>query len=149
MAVSKPTIINRELTCYNFPGCGGNANRFVSIKNCYKLCHPYYRQRFIRLGLGRAEGDEGEGKSEGEGGEGEGGEGEGGDSSTEGEGGDSSSEGEGGDESSENGSESEDTSSEATTEEAQTEPDQPGMLYYRGADGKKEKIKPEIQVVHE
>lgn len=20
-------------------------NRFVSVKNCYKLCHPYYRQR--------------------------------------------------------------------------------------------------------
>lgn len=26
-------------------GCGGNANRFISVKNCYKLCHPYYRQR--------------------------------------------------------------------------------------------------------
>lgn len=26
-------------------GCGGNMNRFVSVKNCYKLCHPYYRQR--------------------------------------------------------------------------------------------------------
>lgn len=20
-------------------------NRFISVKNCYKLCHPYYRQR--------------------------------------------------------------------------------------------------------
>jgi hypothetical protein len=24
-------------------GCGGNANRFVSTKNCYYMCHPYYR----------------------------------------------------------------------------------------------------------
>ena len=22
-------------------------NRFVSVKNCYKLCHPYYRQQVI------------------------------------------------------------------------------------------------------
>lgn len=28
-------------------GCGGNMNRFVSVKNCYKLCHPYYRQQVI------------------------------------------------------------------------------------------------------
>ena len=24
-------------------------NRFVSVKNCYKLCHPYYRQRSVDI----------------------------------------------------------------------------------------------------
>ena len=36
---------------FSYSGCGGNTNRFLSIKNCYKLCHPYYRQRFITLGV--------------------------------------------------------------------------------------------------
>ncbi len=39
---------------FSYSGCGGNANRFVSVKNCYKLCHPYYRQRFIGLGADNA-----------------------------------------------------------------------------------------------
>ncbi|CAG2106500.1 unnamed protein product [Medioppia subpectinata] len=30
-------------TCkpFSYTGCGGNANRFQSIKNCYRICHPY------------------------------------------------------------------------------------------------------------
>jgi hypothetical protein len=28
-------------------GCGGNANRFVSIKNCYHICNPGYRTRIL------------------------------------------------------------------------------------------------------
>ena len=28
-------------------GCGGNANRFVSIKNCYHICNPGYRTRLV------------------------------------------------------------------------------------------------------
>ncbi|KAI1278371.1 hypothetical protein HDE_14289 [Halotydeus destructor] len=38
---------HKTFTCkaFSYSGCGGNMNRFVSVKNCYKLCHPYYRQR--------------------------------------------------------------------------------------------------------
>lgn len=30
-------------TCkpFSYTGCGGNANRFFSVKNCYRICHPY------------------------------------------------------------------------------------------------------------
>lgn len=33
-------------TCkpFSFTGCGGNANRFLSVKNCYRICHPYRYQ---------------------------------------------------------------------------------------------------------
>lgn len=33
-------------TCkpYSYTGCGGNANRFLSVKNCYRICHPYRYQ---------------------------------------------------------------------------------------------------------
>ena len=38
-------VLMRGIYCNT--GCGGNMNRFVSVKNCYKLCHPYYRQQVI------------------------------------------------------------------------------------------------------
>lgn len=47
---------NKFNEMYYYLGCGGNANRFVSVKNCYKLCHPYYRQRFIGLAVDQAVG---------------------------------------------------------------------------------------------
>lgn len=33
-------------TCkpFSYTGCGGNANRFLSVKNCYRICHPYRYQ---------------------------------------------------------------------------------------------------------
>ena len=38
-------MLTKDIVRYT--GCGGNMNRFVSVKNCYKLCHPYYRQQVI------------------------------------------------------------------------------------------------------
>ncbi|RWS18585.1 tissue factor pathway inhibitor 2-like protein [Leptotrombidium deliense] len=38
-------------TCkpFSFSGCGGNPNRFVSIINCYRICHPFgYRVNTAR-----------------------------------------------------------------------------------------------------
>lgn len=31
----------RTCKLFSFTGCGGNANRFLSVKNCYQICHPY------------------------------------------------------------------------------------------------------------
>jgi hypothetical protein len=33
-------------TCkpFSYTGCGGNANRFLSVKNCYRICHPFRYQ---------------------------------------------------------------------------------------------------------
>lgn len=33
-------------TCkpFSYTGSGGNANRFLSIKNCYRICHPFKYQ---------------------------------------------------------------------------------------------------------
>ena len=33
-------------TCkpFSYTGCGGNANRFLSVKNCYRICHPFKYQ---------------------------------------------------------------------------------------------------------
>ncbi|CAG2122930.1 unnamed protein product, partial [Medioppia subpectinata] len=35
---------------FSFSGCGGNANRFVSIKNCYHICNPGLRTRRVTAG---------------------------------------------------------------------------------------------------
>lgn len=31
----------RQCSTFSYTGCGGNANRFLSVKNCYRICHPY------------------------------------------------------------------------------------------------------------
>ena len=104
----------------------------MSIKNCYKLCHPYYRQRFISLSVGKSEDGEGEEKGEESS---EAAEGETSEEPTTAE----------GEESESTTAEGESQSSSSTTEAE----DEPGLVYFKRTDGQKEKIKPEIQVVHE
>ena len=31
----------RQCSTFSYTGCGGNANRFLSVKNCYRICHPF------------------------------------------------------------------------------------------------------------
>ncbi|RWS05931.1 papilin-like protein [Dinothrombium tinctorium] len=41
---------HKTTTCkaFSYSGCGGNSNRFISVKNCYRLCHPYYQQQMLK-----------------------------------------------------------------------------------------------------
>ncbi|KAI1278470.1 Tissue factor pathway inhibitor 2 [Halotydeus destructor] len=43
-------------TCkpFSYTGCGGNANRFLSVKNCYRICHPYrYQTKPVSASVGK------------------------------------------------------------------------------------------------
>ena len=129
-------ILFEYLSC-TIIGCGGNANRFVSIKNCYKLCHPYYRQRFISLNVPQ----DGSTESEPEGDD---------DSAA------------GGKERSTTEEEEETTTPTTTTEEFEATGisffgqdldleggKDAGKVFFKSSNGQKEEIQPEVHVVHE
>ena len=49
-------------TCkpFSYTGCRGNQNRFMSVKNCYRICHPYrykVRPTVFRVSKSKAQTD--------------------------------------------------------------------------------------------